>query len=483
MKNTYLKRTVTAAIGSTTIRAILISLINKEIKKKLHEMKRESIPTFVESRYRWFTALIERLHLNLDKGYIKKDVMMKAIQAFAGDNFAIDRTERLNQVQEAYKEKYGDYPPLFVTLSPSQACNLNCVGCYALSDPGMRSFLPYEMVRKIITDLHDNMSNRFITISGGEPFMYKDNGKTIFDLFAEFKDMYFMVYTNGTLLNQEICEKLARLGNVTPAISIEGWEQETDERRGKGTFNKILEGVKNLQNAGIPFGFSSTITRKNADTFLDEKFYDFLFDKLGTSYLWMFHMMPIGRARDTLPLIINSKQRVDLFRIWERMLYEKKYCVADFWNSGSMVDGCVAYGRWNGYFYINWDGKIMPCVFVPFHEETVYDVYSSGRTIGDALQAPLFQNGRAWQKEYGYCNPDKENILMPCSIRDHFQNFKSNILTESAQPENEDALQMLKDPEIEKALLQMEDELRNLTEEIWQEEILQMDPANPEIEN
>jgi hypothetical protein len=147
-----------------------------------------------------------------------------------------------------------------------------------------------------------------------------------------------------------------------------------------------------------------------------------------------------------------------------------------------MVDGCVAYGRWNGYFYINWDGKIMPCVFVPFHEETVYDVYSSGRTIGDALQAPLFQNGRAWQKEYGYCNPDKENILMPCSIRDHFQNFKSNILTESAQPENEDALQMLKDPEIEKALLQMEDELRNLTEEIWQEEILQMDPANPEIE-
>jgi MoaA/NifB/PqqE/SkfB family radical SAM enzyme len=402
---------------------------------------------------------------------------MKAITAFAGDTFATDRTERINQVQESYKEKYGDYPPLFVTLSPTQACNLKCVGCYACSDTGTRSFLPYDMVRKIITDLHDNMSNRFITISGGEPFMYRDNGKTIFDLFAEFKDMYFMVYTNGTLLDKENCEKLARLGNVSPAISIEGWEKETDERRGPGTFNKILAAVENLKDAGIPFGFSSTITSKNADIYLDDEIYDYLFEKLGTSYLWMFHMMPVGRAKDTLPLMISSKQRVDLFRLWERMISEKKYCLADFWNSGCIVDGCVAYGRWNGYFYINWDGKIMPCVFVPFYEDTVYDVYSSGRTIGDALQAPIFKNGRAWQKEYGYCNRDKENILLPCSIRDHIENFKSNILSESAKPENEEAIQMLADPEIEKALIRMENELRSLTEAIWEEEFLQLDPA------
>jgi MoaA/NifB/PqqE/SkfB family radical SAM enzyme len=403
---------------------------------------------------------------------------MKAISAFAGDTFATDRTERINQVQESYKEKYGDYPPLFVTLSPTQACNLNCVGCYACSDTGTRSFLPYEMVHRIITDLHDNMSNRFITISGGEPFMYRDNGKTIFDLFAEFKDMYFMVYTNGTLLNEENCEKLARLGNVSPAISIEGGEKETDERRGMGTFNKILEAVRNLKDAGIPFGLSSTITSKNADIYLDDKIYEYLFEKLGTSYLWMFHMMPVGRAKDTLPLMISSKQRVDLFRLWERMIFEKKYCVADFWNSGCIVDGCVAYGRWNGYFYINWDGKIMPCVFVPFYEDTVYEVYSSGRTIGDALQAPIFKNGRAWQKEYGYCNRDKENILLPCFIRDHFENFKSNILSASAKPENEEAIQMLADPEIEKALIRMEDELRQLTERIWEEEFLQLDPAS-----
>lgn len=112
------------------------------------------------------------------------------------------------------------------------------------------------------------------------------------------------------------------------------------------------------------------------------------------------------------------------------------------------------------------------------NKDTVYEVYSSGRTIGDALQAPLFKNGRAWQKEYGYCNRDKENILLPCSIKDHFENFKSNILSTTAKPENEEAIQMLADPEIEKALIRMEDELRQLTEKIWEEEFLQLDPAS-----
>jgi len=351
------------------------------------------------------------------------------------------------------------------------------VGCYACSDNKKNSTLPYDMVRRIVSDMRDNMSSKFVTISGGEPFMYRDRGLTLLDLFSEFRNMYFMVYTNGTLLNPELCEKLAELGNVSPVISIEGWEKETDERRGKGTFGKIKEGVSNLKHAGIPFGFSTTITSKNAASFLKDDIYDYLFERLNASYMWMFHMMPVGKARDTLPLIINSKQRVDLYRKWEHLLSHKKYCIADFWNSGCVVDGCIAYGRWNGYFYIDWDGKIMPCVFVPFYEETVYDIYHSGRTLGEALQAPLFKNGRNWQKEYGYCNCQKENILMPCSIRDHFENFKLNILSPGSKPENTEARQMLEDPAIEALLIRFEKDLQQLTDKIWKEEYYQAEEA------
>ena len=471
IREALMKKSVGAAIDYRTFRPVVKTLINRQIKKKLLTLSRESVPSFVEKRYHWLSALIERLNVNLDRGFIGKEVMMKSISAFAGDTFAIDRTERLNQIQEKYKTKYGEYPPMFVTLSPTQACNLNCVGCYACSDKKKKSFLPFDMVRTIVTDLHDNMSNRFITISGGEPFMYRDGGRSIFDLFDEFRDIYFLVYTNGTLLDRKNCERIAEMGNVTPSISIEGWEKETDERRGEGIHRKIMDGVRNLRSTGVPFGFSSTITRKNVGVFLEEEIYDHMFD-LGATYLWMFHMMPVGRAKDTLPLIITSKQRLELYRLWERLLYEKKYCIADFWNSGSVVDGCVAYGRWNGYFYIDWDGKILPCVFVPFYEETVNEVYSSGRTLGDALQGPLFRNGRAWQKKYGYCRTEKQNIFLPCSIRDHFGNFKKNILCPGVKPENEEAKQMIEDPEIEKALIRFEEELQDLTEKIWKEEIM-----------
>lgn len=474
MRSATLNRTVNAALFSSTFRPVLKSLIQREVKRKLYSLKRDSLPSFTEKRFQWLSALIECISHNLNRRYIDKEVLMKGLSSFAGERFFIDRSERINQIQENYRQRYGEYPPLFVTLSPTQACNLQCVGCYACSDRKKRSFLSFNMVRRILRDLHDNMSSRFITISGGEPFMYRDKGKSLLDIFSEFSDVYFLVYTNGTLLDKKLCERLADLGNVTPSISIEGWEKETDDRRGRGTFKKILKGAENLRTAGVPFGFSSTITRNNVYSFLDKHIYKYLFDTCGATYLWMFHMMPVGRAADTLPLLINSKQRVELYHLWEHLLSEYKYCIADFWNSGPVVDGCVAYGRWNGYFYIDWDGKIMPCVFVPFYEETVYDIYKSGRSLGDALQAPLFQKGRAWQREYGFCNCNKQNILMPCSIRDHFQNFKNHILTDSAIPENQDAQHMIEDPEIEETLLRFEDELSRLTEKIWNEDYIQL---------
>jgi MoaA/NifB/PqqE/SkfB family radical SAM enzyme len=402
-------------------------------------------------------------------------VLLKAVSSLTGGKFVVDRSERLNGAQETYKQKYGSYPPMYITLSPTQACNLNCLGCYSCSDEKSMTYLPYEMLERILNDLHENMANRFVTISGGEPFMYWDKGKTIFDLFAQFKDRYFLVYTNGTLLNEKNCKKLAELGNVTPAISIEGWKKQTDERRGQGIHDQLLENIEYLKAFGVPFGISSTVTTMNVEVFLNTDIYDYLFEELGATYLWMFQLMPIGRAKDTLPLLINSKQRLALYRIWEEMLRDRKYPIADFWNSAAIVEGCIAYGREKGYFYINWDGKIMPCVFVPFYEETVFDIYDSGRTLGDALQAPLFKNGREWQKSYGFCNPDKENILMPCSIRDHFEDFKCNIMSPEAKPENEQAEQMMEDPAIEEALIRLEKDLEQLSDKIWQEEYLQQD--------
>ena len=114
-------------------------------------------------------------------------------------------------------------------------------------------------------------------------------------LFRKHNDMFFLTFTNGTLLDKETCKKLARLGNVAAGISIEGWEAETDERRGKGMWKKIHTAMENLRNEGVLFGVSITVTRQNLDVVTEEKLLKHFMD-LGAIFGWFFVFMPVEKG-------------------------------------------------------------------------------------------------------------------------------------------------------------------------------------------
>ncbi len=42
-------------------------------------------------------------------------------------------------------------------------------------------------------------------------------------------------------------KKLGEIGNFGLAISVEGFEEETDMRRGKGTYNKVIKAMDLLK--------------------------------------------------------------------------------------------------------------------------------------------------------------------------------------------------------------------------------------------
>jgi hypothetical protein len=69
------------------------------------------------------------------------------------------------------------------------------------------------------------------------------------------------------------------MGNLTPGISVEGFEKETDQRRGKGVYKKILAAMENLRSEGVPFGVSITAMRHNWDLVSSDEFYDFWFNR------------------------------------------------------------------------------------------------------------------------------------------------------------------------------------------------------------
>ncbi len=414
-------------------------------------------------RYQFYSSLLNIIEKNLGKGYYSKNGLKRSTHTLVGKKLITKAGDKIGKLQTEYKSKYGEYPPGFVVISPTQRCNLQCTGCYAGSTNHTVPTLPYPVVDRIIGDVHDVFGRKFIVVSGGEPFMYKSEGKTLLDIFEKYSDVFFLVYTNGTLITPSIAQRLSELGNVTPAISVEGYEDETDERRGKGVYNKILKAMENLRKAGVPFGISVTATSKNCDILLTDEFYDYYFEKLGVSYMWQFQFMPIGRGKETFDLVVSPEKRVELYKVWEKVLSEKKYPVADFWNSGIISNGCVAYGRNNGYIYIDWNGNIMPCVFVPYYVDNVYDLFKQGKNLGDAVQSRFMKNGRKWQLDY---EKIRKNHLMPCSIRDHYKNFRENIITDNSKPENKQADEALKDANYFQTMVNYDEELTELTKNI-----------------
>jgi len=454
------------------MRKILAKKVDNYIYKSIVEEDGEDIKEVRNKRYQFLSAMLACVIRNIDKGYVSTQFLKKIVTVLVEDNF-IRYSKSSRQSIDKFRDKYGELPPAFIVFSPTQKCNLECIGCYAASGVNTPATIPYPYVDRVVGEVHDLFGSRFITISGGEPFTYRSEGKTLLDIFQKYNDMFFMVYTNGTLISEEVAGKLAGSANVTPAISVEGFEKETDQRRGHGTFRKILKAFENLRKAGVPFGISATATSKNADLLLTDEFYDFYFKEQGASYMWQFQMMPIGRGKDELELMVSPEKRLQLFRKWEKLLAEKKYCIADFWNSGMLTRGCIAYGRGGGYFYVDWHGNVTPCAFIPYYVDNIYDLYNNGRTLPDALFSDFMKNGRKWQLEYGLGNRHKPgNWLMPCSIRDHYEIFRNSVLTENAKPEDRAALEALESKEYFEVLQKYDQELQSLTEKIWENEYL-----------
>jgi MoaA/NifB/PqqE/SkfB family radical SAM enzyme len=189
---------------------------------------------------------------------------------------------------------------------------------------------------------------------------------------------------------------------VSPAISLEGYEEQTDQRRGKGHFQKVMEGISLLREAKILFAFSLTQTRENTDILTSDDFIDFLIEK-GAMLIWYFMCIPVGRNPD-IRWMPTPLQRDQLRRALVRFRATKPILFVDFWNDGGLTNGCMAGGKM--YFHINAQGDVEPCVFCHFASDNV-----KGKSLLEILDSPFFREIRSRQ-------PYLENLLRPCMLID-----------------------------------------------------------------
>jgi len=231
--------------------------------------------------------------------------------------------------------------------------------------------------------------------------------------------------------------------------------------------------MENLRNAGVPFGISVTATRENAEILLSEPFIDFYFDQQGVIYGWIFQYMPIGRSY-TIDMMVTPEQRRWMLEQEMKMIYERKLFYVDFWNGGPMTVGCLAAGRPGGYFYIDWNGNIAPCVFFPYYVNNLYDLYREDRTITEALHSSLFRNIRDWQDAYAYAREPAEvkNLFTPCAIRDHYYMACRSIKRSGACHMDENAGKAIEDQDYRRKMLAYDRRIAELLNPLWEDEVM-----------
>lgn len=451
--------------------ASIPAIRNRLIPKGMEHLRRHHLdenphnnpPRVQELRYITMRNLLKSYADALNDGRISPRVRRAFVKNLIGQGL-MGEPDR----QAPFIERYGYEPPAWMTISPTQVCNLRCEGCYAASHDKTRATLPYDIFMKVLEDKRKAWGSHFTVISGGEPLLYRSQGKNIFDCLAHAHQDYHLMYSNGVLIDRDAAKRMADLGNVTVAISVEGWEEETTARRGKGVYQKILAAMDHLRAEGVPFGVSLTAMRHNAELLMSDEFLNFWFDEQGAIYGWLFQYMPIGRGI-TLDDMVTSDQRRWMLDRLLKLLYDDGRFMVDFWNGGPLSEGCIAAGRQGGYFYLDWNGDISPCVFMPYAAANIKDLYAEGKDLSAVLESGFFKEIRAWQDSY-YGKTDgtaPENLFMPCPMRDHHDVAHNCAVEHGARPTNPEAAEALEDEDYRDGLRQYGEELSTKLAPYW----------------
>jgi MoaA/NifB/PqqE/SkfB family radical SAM enzyme len=274
-------------------------------------------------------------------------------------------------------EVRGVHVPPFVIYSVTGRCNLRCAGCYANllhrhDCPEMSQTRTSELLAEA-----KHLGVSVVLLAGGEPLLRPD----LLDQIAQRPEILFLLFTNGSLLDEARIARLRRLPQVIPVLSLEGGEAETDERRGGGTYEHVTAAMDRLHKGGTFFGTSATLTRRNFNQATDEAHLQGLINR-GCRLFYFINYVPVEPGTDDLQLDVHQvaelEQRLTRYRRALRALF------IAFPHDEVALGGCLAAGR--GFVHINAYGDVEPCPFSPYSDSSLTQM-----SFEQALGSPLFR--------------------------------------------------------------------------------------------
>ncbi|MBR0169737.1 MAG: radical SAM protein [Bacteroidales bacterium] len=287
--------------------------------------------------------------------------------------------------RKAYREKEGVEVPPFLIASIATTCNLQCKGCYARKNgiagdtPDKETLSPEQWS----TIFHEavELGISFCLLAGGEPLTRRD----LLESAAAVEDIIFPVFTNGTMIGAVYTEFFRKHLNMVPVISLEGELAATDERRGKGVFQRALLSMEMLHKEKLFFGTSITVTTENYREVTSEAFLRHLAE-LGCRLVFYVEYVPFDETTEHLAFRDEHVAAMEQI-VEQRREQFNEMIFLSFPGDEKALDGCMAAGR--GFFHIGPDGSAEPCPFSPFS-----DTNAARDGLRAAIASPLFHKIR-----------------------------------------------------------------------------------------
>jgi len=328
-----------------------------------------------------------------------------------------------------------DFEPKWIAWEITRRCNLKCVHCRSSSELEAKGHPDFSFAeaKRVLDDIA-SYATPVVVLSGGEPLLRSD----VFDIaaYGNEKGLRMCLATNGTLVTQEICDKIKAAGIRMVSLSLDGASAEVhdDFRSQPGAFAGTINAARLFRENSIPFLINSSFTKRNQGEI--QKIYK-LAKELGATAWYMFMIVPTGRGENIMDELISPADYEKLLE-WhyemekgEHDLLVRPTCAPNYYRvvlqkakeqgddfkrrtlqfSTGGAKGCLA-GQLISL--IDVDGNVLPCSYFPMaagniREKSFREIWEKSELFHD------LRNFKAYKGRCGSC--EYVNVCGGCRAR------------------------------------------------------------------
>ncbi len=223
-----------------------------------------------------------------------------------------------------YRETLVRHPQLtYLFFELTDACNLSCVHCGSHACPNNHTYLSYENIDRVMTEVAAVYppNTIMICLTGGEPMLHPD----LYRIIERARELGFLcgMTSNATLMDVSTAARLKQSGLQSISVSLDGTEELHDSFRGKtGAFANAVQGIRNLVEIGGIVTQITTVFHKGNFHLLADMFR--LADALQVDSWRPINLEPIGRARKREDLLLNAEEMRHLLEFIREKRFDSK---------------------------------------------------------------------------------------------------------------------------------------------------------------